>query len=154
MVALVDQVGKALVVDQLAIGQSWAPVPAVSNVFEITRSVNTGAAFSILQGANIPLLVLSLGMLVGLIIFIRRVPAAQKGQIIALGVLFGGVTGNALDRIRVGTVIDFIHWQIPGVISNVSNPADHAIVFSVIALLILQLRAEAIQTRQDNTPPV
>jgi lipoprotein signal peptidase len=37
-------------------------------------------------------------------------------------------------------VVDFIHYRIPGVISNVSNLADHAIVLSVILLVILSWR--------------
>ncbi len=143
IVAALDQLAKALVVSQLFIGQSWTPIPALANFFAITRSANSGAAFSIFQGGNAPLLVLSIAMAVGIVVFAWRMPASHAGQRFVLGILLGGVLGNALDRLRLGTVVDFIHWQIPGVISNVSNLADHAIVFSVVALLILQLRSEA-----------
>jgi signal peptidase II len=47
----------------------------------------------------------------------------------------GGALGNALDRATIGAVIDFIHYTIPNVISNVSNLADHAIVGGVILIL-------------------
>ena len=32
-------------------------------------------------------------------------------------------------------MVDFIHYQIPNVISNVSNLADHAIVFGVLLVI-------------------
>jgi|SRR5579859_3629421 len=140
LMAALDQVSKALVVNGLAIGQSWAPIPALANIFQITRSANSGAAFGTFQGANLPLMLLSLAMIVGIVIFFRQLAPGHTGQTIALGFLLGGVIGNALDRMRFGTVVDFIHWQLPGVISNVSNLADHAIVFSVLTLLIIGSR--------------
>jgi signal peptidase II len=141
LVAGVDQASKATVANSLAIGQSWTPIPALAPIFEITRSVNSGAAFGLFQGANLMLLGLSLAMLVGIVVYFQRLPAVSMGQAVPLGLLIGGVIGNALDRLRLGTVVDFIHWQLPGVISNVSNLADHAIVLSVIGLLIIQWRA-------------
>ena len=140
----IDQASKAAVIDQLAIGQSWAPIPMLQNIFEITRSVNTGAAFGLFQGANVLLLLLSAVMAVGIVIYASRLSGQTlinaAIQRIALGLLLGGVIGNGLDRLRLGTVVDFIHWQLPGVVSNVSNLADHAIVFAVIGLLVIQWR--------------
>jgi len=142
-VAALDQLTKYAVVTSLALGQSWTPIPAFASFFEITRSANSGAAFSIFQGWNVPLLLVSLIMLIAIGWYANRMPLTHVGQLIALSVLAGGVLGNAIDRLRLGTVVDFIHWQIPGVISNVSNVADHAIVLSVIVLFILQMRTEA-----------
>ncbi len=146
-----DQISKALVITQLALGESWAPIPALADFFQITRSANSGAAFSIFQGANTPLLLLALAMIVGIVYVYRQTPPAHRLQGVAMGVLLGGVMGNALDRIRLGTVTDFIHWQIPQVVSNVSNLADHAIVLSVFLLLIAQQRTPAPQTETDAT---
>jgi signal peptidase II len=65
----------------------------------------------------------------------------------------GGAIGNALDRLEYGAVIDFIHYTIPGVISNVSNLADHAIVFGVLLLVLESWRGDEHQAkeRQDVT---
>ncbi|MHB8751155.1 MAG: signal peptidase II, partial [Aggregatilineales bacterium] len=104
------------------------------------------------QGANLPLLLLSLAMIVGIIIYFRQLSPGHIAQTIALGVLLGGVIGNALDRLRLGTVVDFIHWQLPSVISNVSNLADHAIVFSVLALLIIGSRGQRAAERVYSQP--
>jgi signal peptidase II len=53
-----------------------------------------------------------------------------------MGLICGGALGNVLDRLQHGFVVDFIHYQIPGVISNVSNLADHAIVLGVILIYV------------------
>ena len=39
-----DQVTKWLVVRSLALGESWAPIPALSQVFTFTHVRNTGVA--------------------------------------------------------------------------------------------------------------
>ncbi len=151
-VLALDQLTKTLVIERLALGESWSPIPAVADFFQITHSVNSGAAFSLFSGANTPLLLLALAMIVGILVVFRQTPPDRRLQIVAMAILLGGVMGNALDRIRYGTVIDFIHWQIPRVVSNVSNLADHAIVLSVILLFISQSRLPA--SHSSDTPSV
>jgi lipoprotein signal peptidase len=80
------------------------------------------------------------------IIFYPRVPATAVITQIALGMALAGALGNALH----GAVIDFIHYQIPGVISNVSNIADHAIVGGVLILFVQSWRPD--EERQADTP--
>jgi signal peptidase II len=146
-----DQITKTLVTENLEPGQSWAPIPAIASVFKITHSANSGAAFSLFQGGNLPLLLLALAMLIGIIFFFAQSKPEERLQQLALVILFGGVSGNVTDRLRFGAVVDFIHWQIPGVISNVSNLADHAIVFSIF-LLLLASRQTVRYPSQNETP--
>jgi signal peptidase II len=153
LVLVLDQFSKAWVVQNLALGASWVPVPVLANIFKITHSANSGAAFSIFQGANFPLLALSLVMAVAILLYLRQVPAHQSLIRLTLAVLLGGVLGNALDRIRLGTVIDFIHWQIPNVVSNVYNLADHAIVLSVIVLFLIQFRTARTPEKSSSEAP-
>jgi len=58
---------------------------------------------------------------------------------VALGLIIGGATGNAIDRVAYGAVVDFalFHVQIGGNTFNwyVFNLADTAIVAGVAALL-------------------
>ena len=51
---------------------------------------------------------------------------------------------------ELGAVIDFIHYQIPGIISNVSNLADHAIVIGVILIVIQSWRADAAKAAEPE----
>jgi len=54
----------------------------------------------------------------------------------ALGMLMGGATGNALDRLRFGAVADFFHVHFAGFSPwGVFNLADIAIVAGVVLLL-------------------
>ena len=74
--------------------------------------------------------------------FYDQIPDEAQITRIATGLICGGALGNAVDRIRHEHVVDFIHYQIPGVISNVSNLADHAIVFGVALILIESWRVD------------
>jgi signal peptidase II len=137
-VLALDQMAKALVMRDLVPGQSVVPFPLLSDYFAITLSYNTGAAFSMLPQAGDLFLMVALAMIVGILLFYRRMPAGRWVERVALGMLLGGACGNALDRIRFGHVIDWVHLQLPGVISNVSNFADHAIVIGMGLLVLRQ----------------
>jgi len=138
VVLILDQSTKALVTASLAIGETWIPIPALSDFFAITRSANTGAALGILpQGGNLFLLIAA-AMSIGIVIFYPRMEGRRWLERIALGILLGGALGNAVDRVRLGYVVDFVHLQLKPLISNVSNIADHAIVVAVVIMLVTQ----------------
>lgn len=91
----------------------------------IRGSVNKGAAFSILQGWNLFLVLFAI-FVIGLIIYYRNF----KEQV-ALGLLLGGTIGNLIDRLMLKGVIDFIAiWILP-----VFNLADVANVVGGILLI-------------------
>lgn len=138
LVLAVDQVTKTLVVLNMEMFESLQPIPALVPFFQITRSFNTGSAFGFM--ADMPF---AGGMFLGIAIIVSavlvwtypRIPEDQPLARFATPLIIGGALGNAIDRVIYGHVVDFIHYQIPGVISNVSNLADHAIVLGV-ALMI------------------
>jgi len=146
-----DQVSKAWVTANLAFGETVAPIPAVSDFVAITRSANRGAAFSFLPQAGDLFLIIALVMIVVILISYRRMQHTRLIERITLGLLLGGVAGNALDRIRLGYVVDFVHLQIRPFFSNVSNFADHAIVVSIVILFITQWIGER-KASQPTTP--
>jgi signal peptidase II len=138
VVFAIDQFSKAWVTAHLDIGQTITPIPSLADFFAITRSANRGAAFSLLPQAGDLFLIIALAMIVGILVFYRRMDSSRWSERLALGLLLGGVMGNALDRIRLGTVVDFVLLQIKPVISNVSNLADHAIVLGISILFVVQ----------------
>ncbi len=140
-VFFLDQAAKAWVTSNLALGESIAPIPLIADFFVITRSANRGAAFSLLPQAGDLFLIIALAMIVGILLFYHRMPHGRWIERVALGLLLGGVSSNALDRIRLGYVVDFVHLQLRPLISNVSNFADHAIVLGIGILFIIQWRA-------------
>lgn len=141
-VVAADQVSKQMVIDNLLRGEAYQPVPALAAYFQFLHSINTGSAFGFFAGAGDILLVLAICIVIGLLIYFPRIPEDGGLSRLAVGLILGGALGNIVDRIRHEHVIDFIHYQIPGVISNVSNVADHAIVLGVILIFIDGWRAE------------
>lgn len=135
-VLAVDQLTKRLVVDGLHVGETRRIIPALSPFFQITYSQNTGASFGFLPQAGDFFLIIALIVVIGMFIFYPRIPTNARLTRFAAAMICGGALGNALDRLEYGHVVDFIHYQIPGVISNVSNLADHAIVLGVILIFI------------------
>ncbi len=130
-----DQASKRFIVSVLDMYESAAPIPALAPFFQFTRSSNTGAAFGILPMAGDIFLLVAL-LIVGVLFWhFRNRPADARLAPFAIGLVIGGAAGNILDRLQHGHVIDFIHYQIPDLISNVSNLADHAIVFGAFLLV-------------------
>jgi len=95
----------------------------------LTTVTNTGAAFGILKGFNIPLLIISLIALVICIFFYVK----DKRIKLPLMFLIAGIIGNSIDRIFFGHVRDFINlgfWPV-------FNLADTFNVIGVILLIII-----------------
>jgi signal peptidase II len=136
LMLLLDQVTKALVIESVPLGVPTQPVPALAPFFQITYSQNMGAAFGFLPQARDIFPVINIIILLVILYFYARVPAKGHLTRFAMGLICGGALGNVLDRLQHGFVVDFIHYQIPGVISNVSNLADHAIVLGVILIYV------------------
>ena len=99
-------------------------------------------------------LLVALLIIGGLLWYFRETPAEVRFVPFAIGLVIGGAVGNVLDRLQYGHVVDFIHYQIPNVISNVSNLADHAIVFGVLLVIIESLgrdiRDRRLAAQEDN----
>jgi signal peptidase II len=149
LVLAADQFTKRIVVERLAVGESRQPIPALVPLFQITRSQNTGAAFGFLQGAGDSFFVIAIIVVIAMLIFYPRIPDKAWMIRLASGLIIGGASGNALDRLQYGSVVDFIHYQIPGLISNVSNIADHAIVFGVLCIFVVSWRTERSQSKTE-----
>lgn len=133
LVLLIDRVAKDWIVNHLDLYES---IPVLPPFVQITRSYNTGAAFGIGGGAGDIFLVLAVLISGVIVYYVARSPAEARGQHAAFGLIVGGAMGNVIDRLQHGVVVDFVHLVLPGVISNVSNFADHAIVLGVFILLI------------------
>ncbi len=150
MVLAVDQITKRLVVDNMILGETRRIIPFLSPLFQIVRSHNTGASFGLLPWAGDIFTVIALIVVCVLVYMYPRIPDEKRLAWLATGLIVGGALGNVLDRLSYGYVVDFINYQIPGVISNVSNLADHAIVLGVILFFISSWRDE--RNNAQKTP--
>ena len=145
-----DQITKQIVIENLETRESYAPIPEIRDLFQITRSSNNGAAFGVLPQAGDFFLVIAVVVVGALLIFYPRIEEEARVTRFATGMVCGGAIGNAIDRIRHEHVIDFIHYQIPDVVSNISNLADHAIVLGVIAIIIDSWRLERLENQAES----
>lgn len=147
----IDQISKNWVIANMVIGETIAPLPALQPFFQFTRSTNTGIAFGIGSGGSEIFLVLSSIITCALVYFYAQSRPDAHLQHIALSMVIGGAIGNVIDRIQHGHVVDFIHYVIPGLISNVSNLADHLIVIGVFLLIVETFLEDRRQARQPTT---
>lgn len=142
-VLAIDQVTKTWVIQNLALGQSIQPIEAAYPYFQITHSYNTGASFGFLAGTDFAgpmFLIIAVLVSIGMTWHYAQLPEHQWLMRLGVTLVIGGALGNAIDRVQHGHVVDFIHYQLPNVISNVSNVADHAIVGGVILMIALTWR--------------
>ena len=128
-VILLDQASKAAVLHLMRRGES---VPVISDFARLTLVRNSGAAFGMLSGDSMPLILTSLLAAVAVVFLIFR--SRQTGFRLStpLVLVLGGAIGNLADRVRVGEVVDFIDlgWGLHR--WPVFNVADIAITVGVV----------------------
>ncbi len=147
VVLIADQVSKRLIINNLELYETVQPIPALSAVFQLTRSENVGAAFGFLPQAGDLFLIIAIIVTIAMIYVYPRIADDKMLARVAIGLVVGGALGNAADRIQYGHVVDFIHYRLSIIgISNVSNLADHAIVLGVGLVFLDSWRSERAPT--------
>jgi len=131
VIVVVDQVSKAAASSALRDGQT---LPLLPHLLSLQLVHNTGAAFSVLQNSTPLLGLLSLGVGVGLILWIWRQRVLPFWQALAAAALLGGTLGNGLDRWRLGHVVDFL--ALEPIDFPIFNGADVAINLAVLCFAI------------------
>jgi len=137
LVVLADQISKSYIVGHLEEFQ----VASVLPVLDITLMHNVGAAFSFLASASgwqrWFFIVLACSVSVGISIWLLRLPPdARRLTAAGLALVLGGAVGNVIDRIRLGSVVDFIHFHWEGAYFPAFNVADSAITVGAALLLL------------------
>lgn len=130
---IIDQITKILVIKILPLSGS---IEIIKNFFYIIPTNNTGAAFSILIGQRIFLILITIAILAFLIQYIKKNKIERKIDIISFSFIIGGSLGNLIDRIIRGLVIDFISLKLGNYNFPIFNIADTLIVLGVILLLL------------------
>ncbi len=132
MIILIDQITKALVRSNLALGTWWSPWVWLEPYARIVNWKNTGAAFGILPGLGDIIAILAVVVALAIVYYFPRVSRDDWPLRLAMVLEFGGAVGNLIDRLTVGWVTDFVSiWRFP-----VFNVADLCITLGVIVLLL------------------
>ena len=148
VILIIDQATKLYVDVHFRLHES---VPVIQGFFNLTYVRNKGAAFGILSDSAIRIpffITISFVAMIAILWYYRRLRTDQRLAAWALSLVFAGASGNLVDRIRLGEVIDFLdffwnsyHWPA-------FNVADSAISI-VVGMLILDMWREE---RRKNSP--
>jgi signal peptidase II len=130
-----DQLSKALVVANLAVGER---VDVVGDLIQIWHAQNRGAAFSLFQGGGLFFLVVSIASVAMVAYFHRSLLARPLWVHLVLGIVLGGTLGNFIDRLRQGYVTDWLSVGFGDTRFPTFNVADSSITVG-IGLLVLYL---------------
>jgi signal peptidase II len=138
-----DRWTKWMVETQFASNDTYASKTVIPGFFNIVRSHNPGVAFGIfadsasrsrtplLVGVSIVAVLLLAGML-------WRIDRLDTPSATGLAFIFGGAMGNVYDRVRVGSVTDFLDFYAGTYHWYTFNVAD-ASIFTGACLLILSM---------------
>ena len=138
LTVVLDQLTKHVVVTNLGLYDSWAPIPSLSGWFDIHHVTNTGAAFGLFQNGSGVFVIISIGVSLVILFYYRYLEDGHWLVRLSLGLQLGGAVGNLIDRLRFGHVTDFVDIHV----FPVFNVADSAIVCGVILLVLLLLRED------------
>jgi len=137
IVVVFDQFTKIWVRESFVYGGE--PQVVLPGFFNLVYVRNPGAAWGMLGGQQVILILLSIVVLVLLAVFHRRVLNPTLDHRIALGLILGGILGNLIDRIKFGWVTDFLDFHIGTHHWPSFNVADSAICIAVGLYLLSSL---------------
>lgn len=142
---VIDQVTKLFVVANLKLHDS---VGVITDFFNFTYIRNTGGAFGMFSNSTIILALISLVFLGYLIYYFYKNKLNGTVYQIILGLVLSGVTGNLIDRLVKGYVIDFFDFKIFGYNFPIFNVADIFVVCGMfLFILIIMKDGDSIESK-------
>lgn len=130
---LIDQLIKFFISSKMFLNQNFV---LIKNLLSLNLVHNEGAAFSILTGSRLLLIVVGILAVVLISFYIVKSDEINDRDILSYSLLLGGIVGNLIDRIVHGYVIDYISFNFFGYYFPVFNFADICIVLSIIIIVI------------------
>ncbi|NTU92538.1 MAG: signal peptidase II [Chlorobiaceae bacterium] len=141
--ALIDRVTKILAINYLRdMNQSMI---LVHDWLKLTYAENLGIAFGVRFLPPQSLLLLTFAISAGVIVYVSRSKNRNPLFITAFALILSGGVGNLIDRVMLGHVVDFIHFDLyEGVLFGrylslwpIFNVADSCITIGACMLVFL-----------------
>jgi len=107
---------------------------------------NSGASLGLLRGHNLLFAAVSMLVVVAVAVIVLRGAPGTVGAA-ALGAVAGGATSNLIDRVRLGSVLDFIEVHLWPTDFNL---ADAAIRLGVVVFVLTLLLGRRWRPRPDG----
>jgi signal peptidase II len=136
-IVIADQVTKAIVRSSVALNTSVTIVPGF---LDFTHVQNSGTAYGFLDQVNFPyktalIACFATAALLAVGFYSASLARHQVVARVGLALIIGGAAGNLLDRVIMGSVVDFVdvYWQTHHFWAF--NVADSAITIGVIVMI-------------------
>jgi signal peptidase II len=138
VIVLLDQLTKAIVRSTLPLQSSVTVIP---NLMDFTHVRNTGAAFGIFNGSDFRFKTVLIGLiavaaLVGVGMYAASLARHEIMARVGLALIIGGAAGNLIDRVLIGSVVDFVdvYWRTHHFWAF--NVADSAITVGAAVMIL------------------
>ncbi len=148
LVIMLDQSTKYLIRQNMVLGQSileWSPV-------QLTFIMNSGGLFGLFQRQTLFLIIGALVGIAALFVYYRHYDSPPLLIRIALGMMIGGAIGNFVDRLRFGSVVDFIDARFWPVFNLADASIDIGILILVWVLLTSREKKKTIASPISPVP--
>jgi signal peptidase II len=129
LVLAADQLSKHAINANIVEGEERKLLPGI----ELVNTRNHGVAFGFLPGSHTAITVLIGVALLALLVYFA-LHSRERLIWLPTGMLIGGAIGNVLDRLREGSVTDFVKLPLGWPPFNV---ADMSITFGVLILFLV-----------------
>ncbi|MBI5644034.1 MAG: signal peptidase II [Deltaproteobacteria bacterium] len=131
VVVVLDQASKAAVMGNLSQDQI---IEVISGFFDLVYFRNPGAAFGIFNEGGLLRKLFLIATSSAALIVIWTLLKQSKDTAVSFGLslIAGGAVGNLIDRIRFGSVVDFLYFHIGSYYWPAFNIADSAITVGVV----------------------
>ena len=151
-VVIVDQFTKFWIMTNFTLHEQQNIIPGFFNLVYVT---NTGAAFGFLAGDRNLLrqaFFVAVAILALIVILFAYGHLKKQGKIFvyALGLIAGGAVGNLIDRMRFGSVVDFLDFFLGAYHWPAFNAADSAITIGVGLFLLGTVLQHARDKRENS----
>jgi signal peptidase II len=140
VIVMLDQITKWLVRTRVPLHNSVVVIPGL---LDITHVRNTGAAYGFLDTVDFPgktvvIALVALGALIAIASYATTLTGRHVLPRLGVALIIGGAAGNLIDRLVIGSVVDFVDVYRGGWHFWAFNVADSAITVGV-ALMILDM---------------
>ena len=145
IVLLADQLSKLAILRHFQDPAVTDRILEVAPVLNLVLLGNRGVSFGMFNGGGALstwlLSALAIGIVAVLLVWLAR--ARSVWLALAMGLIIGGAIGNLVDRLRLGSVVDFLDFHWGALHFYVFNVADASICVGVGLLLLDSLLGRA-----------
>jgi len=138
---ILDQITKLTIVNVMKV---WTGEVIIPGFFNLVHVLNKGAAWGFLDDEDIdwqrPMFIAISVIAVGAIGYmLKSVEEEDKWMISGLGMIAGGAIGNGIDRVWLGSVIDFLDFYVGTYHWPAFNIADCALTIGAGCIILSML---------------